>query len=134
MDRDWWAKYGEEVDQVFSGRRLSTNSIERRFNVTRLQSIRSYANSGAGAMSAAIHAGASKLILLGYDCQHTGGQTHWHGDHPVGLGNATRIDAWLEEFAKLGRDHAQVEILNATRQTALECFKRIDLESALWQT
>lgn len=85
-------------------------------------------------MSAAIHAGASKLILLGYDCQHTGGQTHWHGDHPVGLGNAARIDAWLEEFAKLGRDHAQVEILNATRQTALECYKRADLEDVLCQT
>lgn len=134
MDRDWWAKYGEEVDQVFSGRRLSTNSIERRFNVTRLQSIRSYANSGAGAMSAAIHAGATRLILLGYDCQHTGGQTHWHGDHPIGLGNAGRIEAWHDEFAKLKRDHSQVEILNATRQTALECFKRIDLESALWLT
>jgi hypothetical protein len=85
-------------------------------------------------MSAAIHASALRLILLGYDCQHTGGKSHWHGDHPVGLGNAGRVEAWHDEFAKLGRDHAQVEILNATRETALECFKRVDLEDALWQT
>jgi hypothetical protein len=134
LDRDWWLKYGDEVNLVFAGRRLSTNSIERRFNVTRLQNIRSYANSGAGAMSAAIHAGAARLVLLGYDCQHTGGKSHWHGDHPIGLGNAGRVEAWHGEFANLGIDHPQVEILNATRETALECFKRVDLGSALWQT
>ena len=102
-----------------------------RFNVTRLKSIKSYANSGAGAISAAVHAGAKRVILLGYDCQKTGGKSHWHGDHPKNLGNAGRIEAWHDGFAKLKNDCSHVEILNATRETALECFDRITLEAAL---
>jgi hypothetical protein len=104
-----------------------------RFNVTKLQGVKSYANSGAGAISAAVHADAKRVILLGYDCQKTGGQSHWHGDHPKHLGNAGRIEAWHDAFAKLKNDFKNVEILNATRQTALECFDKIDLEAALCQ-
>jgi len=77
---------------------------------------------------------AVKRILLGFDCQKTGGKSHWHGDHPKHLGNAGRIEAWHDEFLKLKNDFAHVEIVNATRETALECFKRVDLGDALWQT
>ena len=31
-------------------------------------------------------------------------------------------------------ENSGVEILNASRETALECFERVDLEAALWQT
>lgn len=96
--------------------------------------MKSYANSGAGCITSAIHAGSKKIILLGYDCQHTGGKSHWHGDHPANLGNAGRTSAWVEEFAKLANDFKHIEIINATRETALKCFKQMDLEVALWQT
>ena len=105
-----------------------------RYNVTRLHNVKSYANSGAGAISSTIHAGSNKIVLLGYDCQHTNGKSHWHGDHPAGLGNAGRTEAWIDEFAKLANDAKHVEIINATRETALKCFKQMDLEAALWQT
>ena len=93
--------------------------------------MKSYANSGAGAISAAIHAGAQKIILLGYDCQHSGGKSHWHGDHPINLGNAQRCEAWVEEFAKMKAENSGVQILNASRETALECFERVSLEGVL---
>lgn len=102
--------------------------------MTKLQNVRSYANSGAGAISAAVHAGAKRVILLGYDCQKTGGKSHWHGDHPKHLGNAGRIDSWHDAFLKLKNDFKDVEIVNATRETALECFNKIDLEVALCLT
>lgn len=134
LDRDWWSTYGIEVNAIFAGRKLSTNSIDLRFNVTKLPNVRSYANSGAGAISTAVHAGAKRVILLGYDCQKTGGKSHWHGDHPKHLGNAGRIETWHDAFLKLKNDFKDIEILNATRETALECFDKIDLEAALCLT
>ena len=131
IDREWWVTYGDEVNASFEGRKLSTNSIDFRFGVTKIPNIRSYANSGAGAISAAARAGAKRIILLGFDCQKTGGKSHWHGDHPPHLGNAGRIEAWHDSFVKLKNDFKDVEILNATRETALECFDRVTLKAAL---
>ena len=79
----------------------------------------------------AIEGGAQKVILLGYDCQKTNGQAHWHGDHPKQLGNANRIDSWRFKFAEFAEKNKHIQILNASRQTALECFKRVDLYEAI---
>lgn len=76
-------------------------------------------------------AGASRVVLLGYDCQHTGGRAHWHGDHPRKLGNAGSVDKWKFHFRKLAKELLGIEIVNATRQTALEAFPRVSLEDAL---
>ena len=90
-----------------------------------------HGNSGAGAMMLAYYAGARRVIMLGYDCQHTGGVKHWHGDHPPKLGNATRPEMWERGFAKVAHDLADIEIINASRVTALTCFPRMSLEDAL---
>ncbi len=89
------------------------------------------ANSGLGAIALAAHWGASRIILLGYDCQHTGGRTHWHGDHPQGLGNAGVVKLWPGQFAQLAGRLKGVEIVNCSRETALRCFPREPLEVAL---
>jgi hypothetical protein len=78
----------------------------------------------------AAHMGAKRVILLGYDCQHTGGKAHWHGDHPSHLGNASAMDQWIVSFGQLAA-RLKCEVLNATRETALECWPRVDLEKAL---
>ncbi|MGA4815964.1 hypothetical protein ACPA9J_15885 [Pseudomonas aeruginosa] len=49
----------------------------------------------------AIARGAKRIILLGYDMQKTNGQSHWHGDHPKGLGSAGKIAEWPSEFERL---------------------------------
>lgn len=69
--------------------------------------------------------------MLGYDCQRTGGKVHWHGDHPKGLGNAGSMPKWPQQFAKLKAAMAGVEIINCSRETALTCFTRGDLETCL---
>lgn len=92
-----------------------------------------YANSGAGVISLAAWLGVKRIIMLGYDMQHTGGKTHWHGDHPKGLGNAGKVSKWPAEFKKLrARLDAQgVQVINASRVSALDCFEKRTLEEAL---
>lgn len=128
MDRDWWKRYRDEAIESFKGAL-----------VTPLSGIRSVRkvdfpiqfNSGAGAIALAAFLGARRIILLGYDCQRTDGKAHWHGDHPEGLGNAGSLADWPRHFQRLALDLKGVKIQNATRQTALNCFPREDLDRAL---
>lgn len=94
-------------------------------------SFKAYGNSGAACIAMAAQAGAKRIIMLGYDCQKTGGKAHWHGDHPRQLGNANSINRWIPKFQELAKDHRHVEIINCSRATALECFPRMELEDAL---
>jgi hypothetical protein len=84
-------------------------------------------------MNLAFHFGAFRMILLGYDMQQTGGKSHWHGDHPQGLSRSSPLGEWVKQFRSLATDlKAQgVKVLNASRQTALDCFDRSPLEDAL---
>ena len=76
-------------------------------------------------------AGAARIILLGFDCSHTGGKSHWHGDHPNNLGNAGLTHQWLDKFKQLADDLKHVEIINASRETAITCFHRARLEDLI---
>jgi hypothetical protein len=133
MDRQWWDEYGAEVNETFRGEKFSCNPIEKHWNVTRLQRemFNGFGNSGAGAISLAVTGLADKVVMLGYDCQKTGGKAHWHGDHPIKLGNARFIERWPEKFAELARFARHVEVINASRETALSMFPRQSLEKAL---
>ncbi len=73
------------------------------------------------------------MILLGYDCQLTGGRAHWHVDHPGGLGNAGSVAKWPAQFAELAARLSGADVVNASRQTGLEVFPRSDLADALDQ-
>lgn len=129
MDKQWWDKYRGEVLASFRGERLSNNP---NFGTTRVK-INAFGNSGAGAIATAHHWGAEKIILLGYDCQHTDGRKHWHGDHPRGFGNAGMVDKWAEKFAELAKSLPKgLEVVNCTRQTALNCWPRMALDDALY--
>lgn len=90
-------------------------------------------NSGYQAMGLAAMWGASRIILLGFDMQRTGGQTHWHGDHIAGLPNLGHLNRWIEEMIVLGADlrRAGVKVFNATRVSALQCFPKVKLSDAL---
>lgn len=128
IDNEWWKKYIGDVIYQFSGRRFSSN------NCAQVQKIKieTYGNSGAAAISLAAKIKAKKIVLLGYDCKYSEtGKRHWHGDHPAGLGNARNISNWFERFNQLAKDFPNTEIINASRDTALECFKRQLLDEAL---
>jgi hypothetical protein len=132
IDAKWWERYLPEVRADFPGALFSTNDFPGQ-RITRLNKpYRAFGNSGAGAIALAVKAGASRVILLGYDCQKTGGQVHHHGDHPQGLGNAGSMPQWPEKFARLAASLPEgVEVINCSRETALTAFPRGELESAL---
>jgi len=130
MDRDWWLHHLDEVNSVFIGERFSNNNHSNSFRTTYLPT-NCYANSGAGSIVAAALGGAKRIVLLGYDCQKTNGKAHWHGNHPRGLGNASKIENWGAKFEELAKDYKHIEIINASRETALTCFPKMDLDKCL---
>jgi hypothetical protein len=92
-------------------------------------------NSGYQAINLAYLLGAKRIILLGYDMQTDGDQVHFFGNHPYhqrkGGPTNTLMKDWCEKFEALARDlkFEGVEVINATRKTALMAFDRQDLET-----
>lgn len=143
MDRAWWKEYAGGIDGQFelwtttreAARVYGLNCIggETGGGISKRPGhIKRGGNSGFQAVSLALHFGAARVILLGYDMQFTSGQMHWHADHGNGLGNPVlqKMKGWHQHFAELARQSA-VPIVNATRQTALKCFPRLDLLESL---
>lgn len=93
------------------------------------------ANSGFQALNLAAVAGARRIVLLGMDMHRTGGKSHWHGDHTGEMTNPSDrmlrgcqqiMDRVAPELAARG-----IEVLNATRITALRAYRRVSLQEAL---
>lgn len=95
--------------------------------------LRTGENSGYQAINLAVHLGASRIILLGYDLQNTGGRKHFFGDHPPSLQQHSQYATFLRHFATLPEPLAAagVQVMNATRATALTVFPQMDLKHAL---
>lgn len=129
MDRAWWSVYAKEVVRDFQGKRFSRcNGIR---GVTRIQVGTVGSHSGADAIRVAARFGARKIILLGYDAKHSKGRAHWHADYRGGrLGNAASVKKWPSQLRRVARE-VKAEILNASRETAVDAFPRVDLEDAL---
>lgn len=93
--------------------------------------IGSGANSGFQAMNLAIRCGAKRILLTGIDCIGS----HWHGDHGDGLNNPGdwQRKAWIESFTAAAEQVAEigVEVVNCSRETAVQCFPRMSLAQAL---
>lgn len=93
-------------------------------------------NSGYQAINLAVHLGAKRIVLLGFDLRlGDDGKRHWFGDHRAGLNNpdAGHMARWLDNFATMIPDleRAGVEVINCTPGSALECFDKDDLHATL---
>lgn len=134
-DAAWWAAHSAEVNAIFSGRRYAYAYEARKYGAIPLDNtpnFRTFGNSGACAVALAALLGARRVLLLGADC-FVGERAHWHGDHPKPLTNAGSWKVWPRQF-KLAGDfarHNRTEVINCSRETALECFPRAKLEDAL---
>jgi hypothetical protein len=96
--------------------------------------LRSGLNSGYAAINLAVHGGAARILLLGYNVGLVGSRSHFFGAHPRGLtSNPNLYPDFRRCFATLVAPLAArgIEVLNCTPQTALECFPRAELASAL---
>jgi hypothetical protein len=89
--------------------------------------VRTGKNSGYQAINVAVHLGARRVILLGYDMRGT----HWFGNHPDG--SKPPFALCLTYFQTLVEPlhEAGVEVINCTRKTALTMFPQMTLQEAL---
>lgn len=95
--------------------------------------VRTGRNSGYQAINLAVHLGASRIVLLGYDMQlGPRGQRHWFGNHAF-TRSAPICSAWVPFFTTLVAPlkAAGVDILNCSRATSLRCFPCRSLRDVL---
>lgn len=145
FDARWWSTkdpatgltHAQESARVFAGRRFTKSELGPTYGVETLHGsswFRGFGNSGCCAIALAVHAGAARVILLGFDSTFgPKGERHWHGNHPGGLGNCASIARWPAHFKRTAHmaKLAGVVVLNCSRRTALDCFDRVPLEQAL---
>jgi hypothetical protein len=143
-DLRWWLAYGAEIES-FKGERWScsrhdwVNYIEAvddpglSANPNR---IHTGGNGGYQAVGLVYHWGVSRIILLGYDMQYGPNlEVHHHGRHKRGLPDPAviHLQEWAKRFIRLGSDLRDkgVEVINATRRTAITCFEQMPIDRAL---
>ncbi len=94
-------------------------------------SLRTGGNSGYQAINLAVHMGAKRILLLGFDMKAVGGKNHWFGEHPIEAtppyGNMLMHFETIAEPLK----KAEVEVINCTPGSALKVFPMMKLEEAL---
>jgi hypothetical protein len=122
QDKEAAQKYGLEYIEGVDAPGLSSDQAR----------IHLGSNSGIQAINLAAH-WTRRIVLLGYDMQATGGRTHWHGGHPGQSGDYGPWHKWLRRYELVARDAERmgIEIINASRETALRCFPRAPLSSLL---
>ncbi len=97
--------------------------------------IRTGRNGGYQAINLAVHTGAARLLLLGYDMRFgEGGAPHWFGDHDDCKLKERLVDkVWTTAFIALAKRLRKVpiKVVNCSENSALECFPKAKLEDVL---
>lgn len=98
--------------------------------------LRTGKNSGYQAVNLAVHLGASRIVLLGFDMQAARTGDHFFGQHRYPGAVNTRAETFrdfreafetaVEPLQRLG-----VEVVNASPGSALTAFPQASLEEAL---
>jgi hypothetical protein len=144
----WWHVYFPKLARTFPGELWTVSEVARdqfglawilgQDNVGLSPSsthIHTGRNSGYQAIGLAYLFGAANVVLLGFDFMlGPGGERHHHGEHPPGLSSGQRnFQNWRTSMNDLAADlrRTSCKVLNASRRTALKCFPRVTLETAL---
>lgn len=143
-DPEWW-QHPQHADALaFPGLRVSLGGNV--VGVNRLHNsgatgidrqpgcVRTGGNSGYQAIQVALHGGATRVLLCGFDMTGRRG-AHWHGSHPAGLRGTQEetFEVWRRRFAAAAPllEAAGLEVVNCTPGSALTCFRLEPLEEAL---
>ena len=94
--------------------------------------LRTGSNSGYAATHLAIHLGAARIVLCGFD-MHANNGAHWFGDHAWRGPHRTDYSIFLYHFRNAAKEFSlRATIVNATPGSALTCFPFMDLKEALY--
>jgi len=88
------------------------------------------ANSGFQQLNIAYHYGIRKFLLVGYNMGVVNKQRHFFGDHPGKMRKDSPYDLFISMYNTI-QPEINTMIINCTPDSALTCFKRMDLKEAL---
>lgn len=128
----WWTNYHDTITSR-AKRWTQSERAKSQYGVNLFRPADSGPfNSGQRAVQLAAYLGANRVILLGYDCCMEKG-AHWHGMHPPAMHNPDpgEVARWHTDFSTLVSKLPHVEIINASRHTALTVFPRTTIEAAI---
>jgi hypothetical protein len=141
-DKDWWLHSDNKDALSFAGMKVSCSEVARGVLHIRYSGsdgldpdrsfIRTGINSGYQALHIAVHAGASKVLLFGFDMQGR----HWHKDHPRPLRDTApgTFVKWVQAFTNVApilRERG-VDVVNCSgSKSILDCFRRSTLENEI---
>ena len=88
-------------------------------------------NSGYAAVNLAVHYGATRIVLLGFDMQAVKGRSHFFGEHPNKQKSPYnqfrhRFQSLVKPLRKVG-----VSVVNCSRNSLLDSFPKADLRQTL---
>lgn len=122
-DAAWWRAYPEAKGLPVSKFCMGTmNGIEKVW----MPEIASVVNSGVLGLECARRAGATRILLLGFDMRGT----HYFGPYTNGLTNTNDVKrrVHLQQYARWKKAHRDVEVINCTPGSALLCFPQARLD------
>lgn len=127
-DAKWWQVNKEAQD--FPGLKFTAAPDHCGLpNIERLHGLGTGINSGLLGIHAAVHLGAKRILLLGFDL-HSPGQ-HFFGQHPKELKSSTQnhLDRFKAQFSNY--KPRGIEIINCTPDSALKVYPLRKLEDCL---
>jgi len=142
-----WYRWHEKLVRGFAGMKVTLENYRLRDEVPGLLCLERHdeagfwphpdglctgSNSGYQALQVAAHLGARKIVLLGFDMKPAAdGRNHFFGEHPDRVRPAFGL--FLRSFPAIARHLADrgIEVLNATPESALDCFPMRGLAEAL---
>ncbi len=149
-DSTWWhnsrqaaiAFAGRKVTIARQGNSVRLNTISDDVHVMghggnagfdeRLTHLRTGSNSGYAATHLAIHLGAARVVLCGFDMRAVNDRAHWFGDHAWRGPHRQDYSLFLYHFRNAAKEFSsRAQVLNATPGSALKCFPFVDLKEAL---
>lgn len=138
-DGKYWKYYAKELPQI--PLRYGLDPGVARYGTTlrntgetglelKPNGLRTGKNSGYQAINLAVHLGARRIVLLGYDLK-IGASAHFFGEHP--WGGRPPVEHFRPFFSTLVEPLKDlgIEIVNASRRTALTCFECTTITEAL---
>lgn len=92
-------------------------------------------NSGYLGVQVCARLGFKKIILIGFDHQHTNDMKHWFGDHDKTYyrKNAENVELWTERFDILAQVMVEsgLDLVNCSLETSITGCRRSSLEHEL---
>ena len=145
-DAKWWRHYHERALK-FAGRKVTirntlpwpevcslVQSTEHATFDPRPTHLVSGGNSGYQAVHLAVHLGATRIVLLGFDMKDgRNRRRHWFGSHPGKLDSRGNFTGWLRAFEKFAGvlKRMNIDVVNCTADTALRSFRRAPLSEVI---